>query len=172
MSAVLVLRRICLRCIKHSTASNSNSSSKFIRNCGQRPNSKTIRHNTNYKIRLQDLKKIAENYTQINIHQCTLAKSYRTGLDVAAITDLICQFSLIQTLNAAKTRFRKDAGTLSQCDYMSLTYAHDFKHIYCRCSSASFDSIFAGYCNSRVRLQSSHCGNENDGLWAVKIVQL
>jgi len=34
---------------------NSNSNSKFIRNCGQRPNSKTIRHNTDYKIRLDDM---------------------------------------------------------------------------------------------------------------------
>ena len=46
---------------------HANSNSKSIRNCGQRPNSKTIRHNTDYKIRLRDLKKkIAENYTQIN----------------------------------------------------------------------------------------------------------
>ena len=35
---------------------DKNSNSKFIRNCGQRPNSKTIRHNTDYKIRLRDLK--------------------------------------------------------------------------------------------------------------------
>jgi len=53
----------------HGTRDNSNS--KFIRNCGQRPNSKTTRQTIQITKSDYEIKKIAENYAQIqyiNVH--------------------------------------------------------------------------------------------------------